>query len=235
VRLTTRQATALRITAYLLVGGVIFIVSLPLIVLANLPRKSDAPHAFVRPERLDGAAAPILQFEKHTCGLLALSAAYRIYGLTPADENLRTRLGVDLPANPLDSTSTGTLHPDLLRVLVQDGFGYALPDPAQGPAPLRSHISEGNVALLLIARRQNGNLHWVLTDACGDEQLRIVDSLEAEAYHEPLVEFTATCVLSIVTIEPARGGTDGDVEQAHIDGLAELNRVRGRLGRANPD
>lgn len=231
--LTRRQAAALRIVGYLISGGVIAIASLALIVLSNLPGKTDAPHAFVQPERIAGVATPILQFEKHTCGLLALSAAYRMYGLEPADENLRTRLGVDLPANPLDSTSTGTLHPDLLRVLVQDGFEYALQDPARGTESLRAHLSKGNVALLLIARRQNGNLHWVLADACRDDQLRIADSLEAQAYHEPLVAFTETCVLSIVAIRPSRISGEGDVEQAHIDGLAELNRVRARLGRTH--
>ena len=62
------------------------------------------------------------QTEPHTCGLHSLRSIYRAYGLNPDEHELRERLGVDTPANPADPTSTGTLQPDISRVLAQDGF-----------------------------------------------------------------------------------------------------------------
>ncbi len=227
---TPWQIRVVCITAFIALSGIALLIGLASIVVSNVPAKMEAPHAEQQPARTEEAAGPILQFENHTCGLLTLSAAYRVYGLSPVEENLRLRLGVDKPANPLDSTSTGTLHPDLLRVLVQDGFDYSLLEPPQEATALRDHLDGGDVALLLIARRQNGNLHWVLTDSREDDRLRIVDSLAAEAYQEPMLEFLESCVLSIVAIKPAAAGAEANLDAAHVDGLAELARVQRRRG-----
>jgi hypothetical protein len=232
---TPWQIRVVCITAFIALSGVALFIGLASIVVSNVPAKMDALHAQTQPAqpaRTDDAATPILQFESHTCGLLTLSAAYRVYGLSPREENLRLRLGVDNPANPLDSTSTGTLHPDLLRVLMQDGFAYSLLEPPREVRELRSHLDGGDVALFLIARRQNGNLHWVLTDGCEGDHLRIVDSLAAEAYEEPVADFLETCVLSIVAIKPAAGDAEANLDAAHVEGLAELARVQRRLGEA---
>ena len=152
------------------------------------------------------------------------------YGLSPESENLRYRLGVDRPANPLDSTSTGTLHPDIFRVLSQDKFAYEVLDPAHSETIswLRKHLSGGDAALILIARRENGNLHWIMTDGFDGADLRIVDSLHESAYTEPLGEFLRDFVLSIITIKPNSNSMPPKTDP-YSDGLDELKRVRKRI------
>lgn len=196
----------------------------------RIPSKALAPHATRAPSATGIAAEPIPQFESHTCGLLALSSAYATYGLSADDENLRFRLGVDRPANPLDGSTTGTLHPDLYRVLGQDGFVYRNLDPAAVDAveELRRHLAGGDAALLLIVRPENGNLHWIMTDGWDDERrLRIVDSLAPTARTEPAADFVRRQVVSIVAIRPAEGRAAPP--DPHADGLAEMERVRRRL------
>lgn len=108
---------------------------------------------------------PELQVESDTCGLHTLRVMYKAYGLDPDLENLRNRLGIAVPTNPLDRSSTGTLQPDMLRVLVQDGFDYRLwtdgyPSFEVG---IKDHL-ENHMAAALIRTRQSGNLHWVAVD-----------------------------------------------------------------------
>lgn len=195
--------------------------------------KSDAWRSPSLPAARAGSGQPILQLESHTCGLLSLSAAYALYGLAPDDKNLRFRLGVDVPANPIDSTSTGTLHPDLLRVLVQDGFAYEMPDPlVDGDTRLVAHLQTGDIALILICRRETGGLHWVLCDGIDDDQLRIVDSLSERPRGESITAYMSECVLSVILIEPTSAGSNSpDLGRAHREGAAELVRVGQRLDR----
>lgn len=199
--------------------------------------KSSAEHARIAPSTRSGEGQPILQLESHTCGLLTLSAAYTLYDLQPEEKNLRYRLGVDVPANPLDSSSTGTLHPDLLRVLVQDGFTYEMPSPfLDADVRLRNHLQTGNVALILIRRRETGGLHWVLADALDGDSLRIVDSLQTLPVTEPIADYFNHRVLSAILIKPNPSfpdplGSGPAVAQAHRDGAAEMVRVKQRLDR----
>ena len=62
------------------------------------------------------------QTEPHTCGWHTLSSIYTTHRLNPNRLQLRERLGVDAPALPGISGSTGTVQPDMVRVLSQDGF-----------------------------------------------------------------------------------------------------------------
>ena len=71
-----------------------------------------------------------MQTEGSTCGLHALSSVYRAHGLNGEVFRLRARLGIDIPALPFLEHTTGTLQPDLLRVLAQDGFRGTLLKPA---------------------------------------------------------------------------------------------------------
>jgi hypothetical protein len=234
MKLRRWQVVALRITLISFFGTVILLTVLVGLVVSNIPRKAGAPHVDAAPRRADVAAEPDLQLESHTCGLHSLSAAYRVYGLSPVEENLRERLGVDTLANPLDATSKGTLHPDLLRVLVQDGFACTFIDPedADAGAALTAHLVSGDAALLLIARRENAHLHWVMSDECTEGRLRIVDSLAPAAYREPLEKFLSSSVLSILTLHPSQGTeARGELPAAHAAGLAEMERVRRRLAR----
>lgn len=220
---------AIRIGVIVVVVLTVGVVALGVLgTLIRVGGKSSAPHDDRSPRRTGLHAEPILQLENHTCGLLSLSAAYVAYGLSPEAENLRFRLGTDREAVPGDSTTTGTLHPDLLRVLAQDGFGYDLIDPTSSDANvrLRGHVEGGNVALLLIARRQNGALHWVMSDTMELGSLRVVDSLLSEPVTEDVEVFLRDCVLSIIAIRPEG---DASITRAHADGIAEMARVRERM------
>jgi len=223
VRIALRVALALFVTAALAIALGAWVVS------SRITRKSSIPHPAGLPNRTGDAADPILQLESHTCGLLALSAAYRSYGLSPEAEQLRERLGVDVPASPLDETSTGTLHPDLLRVLTQDGFFWEcvpLENPPDAARRLEAHLRDGNVALVLIARRETGGLHWVLTDAADERGLRVVDSLRSEAANEPVSEFLSRAI-SIIALQPAYGAAPEQTD-AHAEGVREMLRARSR-------
>lgn len=217
------------------IGAVILLITCPAAIMITLITsrvggKTDAWRSPALPAARGGDGEPIPQLESHTCGLLSLSAAYALYGLSPEEKNLRYRLGVDVPASPIDSTSTGTLHPDLLRVLVQDGFDCSMPAVAAGGREaLMAHLQGGDAALLLIRRRETGGLHWVLCDAIEGGNLRIVDSLQPKPTVEPLDAYLAECVLSIILIRPAESGAEADIHQAHREGAAEMIRVKQRL------
>jgi len=198
--------------------------------------KTAAPHAQESPNQLSQPVLPAWQIEPHTCGMHSLSAVYRAYGLEPSEENLRFRLGVDVPASPLDQTSTGTLHPDLFRVLAQDGFVWRLPDvqTRDSEALLLEHLEAGHVAMALIARRQSGNLHWVCVqrsqpNPAGPVSISVVDSLVETPYSEELGEWRQSCLLSLVLVMP----NDRTVSpsEAHQQGIAEMVNVLGRLKR----
>ena len=65
---------------------------------------------------------PDIQTEGFTCGVHAVHAIYRAYGLDPEEERVRWHLGVDTKAVFWMEDSTGALHPDVFMVLRQDGF-----------------------------------------------------------------------------------------------------------------
>lgn len=235
-RLNRRLARVPRLAWFILL--IVILISCTGVVglLANIVIRMDAKGNAFRsdglPQNFAEVVAAIPQLESHTCGLLSLSAAYEAYGIASDEKNLRFRLGVDVNAVPLDSTSTGTLHPDLLRVLVQDRFAYRFVDPAATDAQqqIRDHLNASHLALVLIRRRQTGGLHWVVADHLADDQLRLHDSLESDAVHEPVEAFLDECVLSVILIEPADLiTTKPDTGQAHRDGLRELVRVHDRL------
>ncbi len=223
----------------LLAGGglgllLLFLLAGVLFVAGRVSGKSEAWRSADVPQSSTIAPAePLEQTEPHTCGLLSLSSAYRAYGLSPDNKNLRFRLGVDRTANPVDSTSTGTLHPDLLRVIVQDGFTYELLDPGASDAGsrLREHVNAHQAALILIRRPESGGLHWLLTDEAGDGRLRIVDSLRPEPVREALDAFMREVALSIILLKPSGVDVMPDVSAAHRAGVAEMVLVRERLKR----
>lgn len=167
------------------------------------------------------------QAEPHTCGLHAMRSLYAAYGLDPDRFELRFRLGTDQPAVRADEQSTGTLHPDLYRVLTQDGF-EADPvdlDDAGAVSSIVSHLDAGQLALLVVYR---GTYHWVLAAGGGEPgRVVVVDSLA----DEPVVMGTGELVggaLSVTLIEPADGEEPVDVADAHARGLAEMARLYGR-------
>jgi hypothetical protein len=166
------------------------------------------------PTLTPGYPVPETQTEGHTCGFHALSVVYKAHGLNPELWRLRERLGTDRMALPLDQTSTGTLQPDMLRVLSQDYFtvqalsGYS----EENIQLLSNHFDQGLLAVALIKRRESGNLHWVVVAGIDAQQqtLHIVDSLprnEEFSYPEPVQDFLSHVVLQVFLIEPSPRGT----------------------------
>lgn len=164
-------------------------------------RETYAPAGPARPLAIAGAIAPEKQVEPHTCGLHALSSVYRAYGLDPADLRLRFRTGVDKPFTNLIPSSRGTVHPDMLRVLSQDGFRAALldTDRAETPARLAEHLDAGQLAIALIRVNE---LHWVVIAKHQDDRLVICDSLREDLYDEPLATYLRDCVHTLILVEP---------------------------------
>jgi len=176
-------------------------------VIPRIKTKGEAYHnsTMVSYQSFLKDVGPEAQFEKHTCGLHTLRVIYKAYGLNPDDENLRFRLGVDIKANPIDEESTGTLQPDMLRVLLQDGFMYTiLPIKEEKKATIKllNHLEKGNMAAILISRRENGNMHWVAAQKKINGKIAILDSLFPEPYLEEPHSYTRECILSCILLEP---------------------------------
>lgn len=176
--------------------------------------------------------APIEQTDKHTCGFLAISAIYRAYGLNPLERRLRQRLGTDNTANLYDSSSTGTIHPDLYRAMTQDGFALTPldVDAADVVQALERHLDGGHFALGLVQRRETGNLHWVALGGVQDGEVLICDSMKPAPYREPATEWLRDCALGILLVKPSNGAAQEPVWKLHWDGLldsrAALRHVR---------
>ncbi len=147
------------------------------------------------------AVVPDQQTEPHTCGYHSIRAVYTAYGLDPDERRLRFRLGVDKPLNNLLPDSRGTIHPDMIRVLEQDGFACRVLLPWQdGAAPLLAgHLRAGHLA---IALTRANDLHWVVLSRSTDEVVLVADSLVEEPYAEPLDSYLDERVYSLLLVEP---------------------------------
>lgn len=147
----------------------------------------------VRPEK---------QTEPHTCGLHALGSVYRAYGLDPDGLELRFRLGTDKPFTNLIPSSRGTIHPDMLRVLHQDGFAADVvhpSDPVTAAARLGEHLDAGRVAVALVVVN---DYHWIVLSGRDGDDVVICDSLRDEPYREPLRAFVRDRVYSLLLVRP---------------------------------
>ena len=183
------------------------------------------PVADTQPRPSEVAAVPVAetQTEPHTCGLHAMRSAYVAYGLDPDTFRLRFRLGTDEPAMRADKDSTGTLHPDLYRVLVQDGFLIDVVDLEKDYAPmlLQSHLAWQQLGLAVVYR---STYHWVLLGpADRASEVVVYDSLKAKP-ETVLIETMLDDALSITLIEP-NAGEPMSASDAHGWGLAEMGRL----------
>ncbi len=170
------------------------------------------------------------QVEGHTCGFHALSTIYKAYSLDPAVKNLRFRLGVDKAAIPFDSSSLGSLHPDIFRVATQDGFNLSLIDPESGNTEHVCQILANDYPILtLIKRRENGNLYWIVLSSCQDNMVTVYDSLFKETYKEPLPEYMNNNILSMIALEPSYPKEENTVWKKHREGIAEVNSVANKI------
>lgn len=159
------------------------------------------PAAEARPLAKPGALVPERQTEPHTCGLCSLSAVYRAYGLDPEALRVRVRSGVDKPVVNFMPGTRGTIHPDMLRVLRQDGFRASVVNGQRDAERIREHLERGHVAIALIRVNE---LHWVVLGGVRDGRVVICDSLRDELYDEPLAAYLEQRVYSMVLVEPAR-------------------------------
>lgn len=189
-------------------SGVSLIVFVAFIIVTSCvgpPSYYSAKYASIdhapRPARTTQPMKPVRQTEGHTCGFCALSAVYNAYGLDPEAMRLRFRLGTDKPVTLLDKTTTGTLPPDIDRVLDQDGFEAQHVD-AGSPKDLpliREHLASGNVALALVRVNE---LHWLIISGVDGENAIICDSLQDQLYQQPFERYLKDRVLMLMLIKP---------------------------------
>jgi hypothetical protein len=162
------------------------------------------------------------QTEPHTCGFHAVSTVYRAYGLDPDGARLRFRLGTDKRATNFDPESLGTIHPDMLRVLSQDGFDASLvldPKSPESMDRVAAHLGRGHPVIALV--RATG-LHWIVLAPHGapetaldeisgtavahrdEAMVLIIDSLVETPTAAALGGVLSERVLSAIVVQPKR-------------------------------
>jgi len=213
---------------FLLVGGgLIFVVPLVLSIgcLGRLVGgKYDGPDFGHNADPSGPAPLPdtpvrVKQTLPHTCGLRAMESAYRAYGMDPEAYDIRYRLGTDFSAIPTDPDATGTLHPDILRVLAQDGFATTLIDLDEAGAAdqLEAHLSQGHLALAVVYR---STYHWVLLappesgHAENQGELWLIDSLAEGHTEHGIAEYIQNETLSVILIRP-RSASESEPSRSH--------------------
>jgi hypothetical protein len=187
--------------------GVAVVAVLPLGLCAGPPgyyvEKYGHVEGLARPTATARAIEPEEQTEAHTCGMHAIRSVYRAYGMDPDAAGLRFRLGTDKALTNVTPKLTGTIHPDILRVLGQDGFdAETLMMGEKGPARLRAHLETGHSALGLVEVGEV--LHWLVLAGVEGEEVVIVDSLSPEAYRRGFDAYARDEVLNAILIEPSQ-------------------------------
>jgi ABC-type bacteriocin/lantibiotic exporter with double-glycine peptidase domain len=187
----------------LALGGFVVLVLLGFCVgsLGYYVDKYNRAQGIAAPAAMPGPIRPERQTEPHTCGLHAIGASYTAYGVDPGAARLRFRLGVDKPATNFDPESLGTIHPDILRVLGQDGFEATMVGPSGAAERIRTHLKDGHPVLALV--RVN-TLHWLVLAGLDGDELAVVDSLAEEPYREPFDAYVRDRVLSAILVRPLR-------------------------------
>ncbi len=214
-------------TACLIVLGVLSIT--PIIIVT---RTWFIVHTDQRPCAMPVSYTLEEQTEGFTCGVHALSTVYKAYGLDPEAERIRWRLGVDTKAVAWMGDSTGALLPDMWMVLVQDYFDVHEMISYDGWAwsELGAHLDRGHPAVLLIKRRENGNLHWVVaTRTLPSDMIEIYDSLFDESYAET-PDFLSYHIVTAMLVKPT---IDGEMSMstvdAHLAGMDALTKATKRI------
>jgi len=143
------------------------------------------------------------QTEPHTCGLCSLVAIYKAYGLDPEADRLRFRLGTDKPLANFIPTSKGTVHPDMLRVLSQDGLRATVLRPSSEGTmlALTEHLDAGHPAMALVKVNE---FHWVVLGERAGDAVVVHDSLHDEPYQKRMTEYLRDEVYSLVLVRPDR-------------------------------
>jgi ABC-type bacteriocin/lantibiotic exporter with double-glycine peptidase domain len=131
-----------------------------------------------------------------------MRALYKSYQLPVDEYNLRVRIGVDKPTVPFVNSTMGSIHPDLLRVLDQDGFKYEVVDMKNDNVHLKlaNHLKSEHYAMILL-KLNNGIMHWVVVSDEKDDRYTIVDSLKKEP-HKLSQSSIDKQLIGVVLIEP---------------------------------
>ncbi len=182
--------------------------------------RSRAP-TDVKPSETPKDILPEKQTEGHTCGWHCLRSIYTSYHLKTEEYALRERLGVDKKAVPFFASTKGTVHPDILRVLDQDGFQFEHLDLGkQGHLNrLHDHFKTGHYALVLIRLNQSNALHWVVLSGVEEGKYHVVDSLQKDPYKED-VTFIHRQVQTTLLIKPSHSDEIG-TGKAHRQGIQQ--------------
>ncbi len=161
--------------------------------------RSDVP---MHPTKTPGAFTPVKQTEPHTCGFCSIAAIYNAYGLDHGAAGLRFRLGTDVQLNQLVESSVGTIPPDMVRVLEQDGFATQTLTSANDALAEKTlaHLRSGHPVLAVIKVK---GLHWIVLTQEQDGELTICDSLHDELYTKPADEFLRDEVYGVMLVKPA--------------------------------
>ncbi len=164
--------------------------------------KFAAVPALAHPAALPREIKPETQTEPHTCGFHSLSSLYRAYALDPEERRLRFRLGTDKPINNWIPDTRGTIHPDMLRVLRQDGFDaeVLLPKSKDTLPRLRTHLDSGHFAVVLI---KPSEFHWVVAATRDGYDALICDSQRRDLYPVPIESYLRDEVYSLMLVRPA--------------------------------
>ncbi len=203
----TRRTTRRRVIFYTVSSLVVAVLILLLLPFCAGPPsyysdkygRSDVP---MHPSKTPATFAPVKQTEPHTCGYCSIAAIYNAYGLDHGAAGLRFRLGTDVLLNQLVESSSGTIPPDMTRVLEQDGFitQTITSTNDQMAARTLAHLRAGHPALAVIKVK---GLHWIVLTSESDGQLTICDSLHDELYTKPADAYLKDEVYGVMLVKPA--------------------------------
>ena len=220
-RMSWKRRVALYLVAFFLVSSVI--VGSILVAWAIPMGDFDTVHPVPPIEDMLEPIIAIKQEDGHTCGLLAVSAIYKSYGLDPLERRLRQRLGVDAPAYMYDSSSTGCIQPDIYRVMHQDGFtleNVSL-EETRSAEVLVQHLDSNKCALALIRRAENGNLHWVVIDGMSGDDIQVHDSLSEAVLTQPAEAYLSERVVSLLLVAPSEEADRVPIWRLHLAGALD--------------
>ncbi len=119
----------------------------------------------------------------------------------------------------------------MYMVLVQDFFEVDAIDPVADDAwqRLHGHLQTGHMAVLLVKRRENGHLHWIVATESQDHNVLIYDSL-IEAPYPETPDFMTDHVVTAMLIRPDPNGEQPmSSVQAHKLGSAVLADATKRM------
>lgn len=121
--------------------------------------------------------------------------------------------------------SKGTLQPDILRVLVQDGFtAETVSDFSQRNLEhIEHHLATGNYILALY-QTEAGGMHWVVFTESDGTHVTVADSLRKQPYQVALKQFSEEKLLNTILLSPGIPNPGSPYFNAHLKGTLAMLR-----------